>query len=750
MNTANLVIANNATSFKFNTLVANGSTYAVNVAIQPIGETCLAMNNSGTINSADITNIIISCSANSSGSSSSSSSETAGPDNFQTGIVPTVIASTAPVPDKTDYIATPNYCATTVNTQSGISATLGAPSTTLFNGIQIVQDMEHRCAKHAVDTIAGTMPAPLVNPAMPYIQQLKVISRRDSIILYLPNVAGAADYRAYVVDNNVTFNGTQPRNAVIACAGYRDRHYDLVLNGATPWRELLQELELPGLTTNGNYTVVVEAITTPCPFTGVMSASDNEITVNDKTNAWSGNSHASFRSFDTVRSLYGNEIINGQGSQTSWTDRMNLSVLRGTPVDPNSTVIPKDPTVIARSAIAITKPAVDEAVNAPVIDVGANSMVDDFSDNLVVSPSSITNNFEMSNNNGPWFAPLATIPGRWAFWGDFVQHVDGESGLFTNVHGLQLFQRYGRLYQTSGDAVQCCMTDMLFSSLKTLPQQLDQSNQKYVHSFFRVNSDASSRRYWVWLMCGGDTQGELVDLNTHMPLFRPFMDPGDFGPMSTVANSFTGKNPSMQHGLEPNSTTRYNKECLQFVQIGGGDTGWPSGRTRTNNRMFLVLHPKDVAQGTISYGTSGSEQYADPNFPAWAWRVDASGNYNGPMMEPFDQISPLTHFDVFVRPDRVVVFINGRQAICANITSRPLTMKYGLIMYGSVLYHSSAEQEESEVFNMADYHYRLNEPISDTRSWDSIGHSQMMDIPTNIFTTFDPSLCTNPVNVSVQ
>lgn len=74
MNTSNLVIANNATSFKFNTMVANGSTYTVNVVIQPIGETCLAMNNSGTINSADVTNIIISCSANSSGSGSSSSS----------------------------------------------------------------------------------------------------------------------------------------------------------------------------------------------------------------------------------------------------------------------------------------------------------------------------------------------------------------------------------------------------------------------------------------------------------------------------------------------------------------------------------------------------------------------------------------------------------------------------------------------------------------------------------------------------
>ena len=74
MNTSSLVIANTATSFKFNTLVADGSTYAVNVAIQPSGETCLTFNNSGTISGANVTDVVINCSVNSSGSGSSSSS----------------------------------------------------------------------------------------------------------------------------------------------------------------------------------------------------------------------------------------------------------------------------------------------------------------------------------------------------------------------------------------------------------------------------------------------------------------------------------------------------------------------------------------------------------------------------------------------------------------------------------------------------------------------------------------------------
>ena len=592
------------------------------------------------------------------------------------------------------------------------------------------------------------MPAALVNSAMPYIPKIRVLSRRDAVIFYLPNVAGAADYRAYVVGSGVTFSGTQPRNAIISCAGYRQRHYDLELNGATPWRELLQALELPGLA-NGTYTVIIEAIKTPCPFPGMPADTDADITPSSTTDTYTGNARASFRSFDTVRTQYGNEIINGQGSNTAWTDRMNLNIVRGKPVDPASTAIPKDPVVIARSAISLTLPAIDEAINAPVIDVGDNSMLDDFTDNLVVSPASISNNSELAGVGNPWFAPLATIAGRWTFWGNNIQHADGDIGKTTGMRGLQLFQRYGRLYQSNGDAIQCCMSSVLFSSLKTLPQQLDTTNTKYVHSFFRVNSDATTRRYWVWLMCGADTREALVDTTTHIPLFRPVIDPGDFDAMGTAAGSFTGVNPSAQHGNEPASSTRYNKECLEFIQHGVSEPHTPSNRERSGSRLMLVLHPKDVAQGTISFGPNGSDWW-EPDFPGWAWRVDAGGNYNGPMMEPFDQYEPLTHFDLFVRPDRIVVFVNGRQALCANISSHPLTMKYGLIMYGNALYHTAAEQEESEETNSADYHLRLNEPIADTRAWDAIGHSQMIDIPTGIFATFDASLCTTPKNFAVQ
>ncbi len=572
------------------------------------------------------------------------------------------------------------------------------------------------------------------------------MTRRDALLVYLPNVLGAGDYRVYAVTSGVNFTqtsaGVQPRGALISCAGFRRRSYDLELQGATPWRELLQAVELPGLSQTGTYNIVVEATRTPCPFTGMLAAHDANITQSDAGAPWGYS--AAFRSPATVMAQYGNEIINGHGAATSWNDRNNVNITRGRPVSPTSTEIPRDPVVIARSAITLTLPAMDEAMNGPIFDVGPNAVFDDFSNDLAIAPSAIQHNSEFGDN---WAVnPLATIPGKWTFWGNLVQPADGESGRNTNTRGFQAFQRHGRLYTTFGDYAQCCAASAFFSSLETLPQELDDT--KYAHSFFRVNSDASTRRYWVWLMCGASTREELVDPTTRMPRFRPLLDPGFHSPRGTAPNSFTGRNPSTRHGNEPASSTRYDKECVQFLQDGIAEPRWPASqsRERSASRLVLSLNPRGVAQGVVSYG-SGPDWW-QPNFPGYPTRTDASGNYAGPMMEPFDQINLLTHFDVFVRPDRLVVYVNGRQAICADISDRPLTMRYGLMMYGSFLYHSSAELSEAEDARAASYQYTLNTPIADTRAWDAVGHSEKIDIPPQL--AFNAAMCKKPLSTAVR
>lgn len=626
-------------------------------------------------------------------------------------------------------------------------AALGDPSATPFNGLRTVSDAMHRVASHAVDAQAMGLPAALAAESLPGLPGIKVLSRRDSLILYLPNVAGAADFRAYVHEpSKVSYTGTQPRGAVIACAGYRRRGNNetaIAPAGTLPQRELMRALELPGLVARGDYTVVVEAIATPCPFTGIPAHTDAMVTnPQSPQESPNDNTHASYRSFATVKSLYGNEILNGQGSRTSWTDRLDKAHPLGLPVPPDSTTVPKDPKVIARSAIRVTLPAADEAANAPIIDTGPNAVFDDFGTDLIVDPATTTHNSEFSD---PFtINPIAKIPGKWFFWGNSMQPADGQAGRTSNQHGFQALQRHGRLYTSFGDQWAGVMASLSFSSLQTLPQQLDTT--KYVHSFFRVNSDATPRRYWHWMICGDDTREKLVDTTTREPRFRPMMDPGFFHGRGGDPNSTAAKNPSSRHGREPESAqNRYDKECLQIIQHGQGELRPPAdGRVASASRLMIGLHPAGVAQGLVVLDAPGSD-WLDGGY---AWRLDAQGRYAGPMLEPFDQFSPLTHFDVFLRPDRLVFYVNGRQAACVDMSGRPLTMKYGLIMYGQILYHSSAEQIEGEWSGIQDYHYRLNTPVADTRVWDAIGHGELVEIPPLM--RFDASLCHKPRSIATQ
>ncbi len=51
-------------SFVFATALVNGATYNVTALIQPVGQTCAVTNGSGAVNGANITNVVVSCTAN--------------------------------------------------------------------------------------------------------------------------------------------------------------------------------------------------------------------------------------------------------------------------------------------------------------------------------------------------------------------------------------------------------------------------------------------------------------------------------------------------------------------------------------------------------------------------------------------------------------------------------------------------------------------------------------------------------------
>jgi hypothetical protein len=626
------------------------------------------------------------------------------------------------------------------------AAELGAPSTSKFNGLGIVPDTLHHLPKHALAATWATLPGSLTGK--PSISDIAVLNRRDALIVYVPAVKGAADYRAYILDNNVTITANaQPRDAVIACAGYRQRYrrnINMLLPGGnyeTPStdRELIQAIEVPGLVKDGNYTVIVEAIASPCPFPGVTAHTTASIP------RWPNLESFTVRGFDDVRSLYGNEILNGQGSALSDYKKSTDGILPdeplGQPVPPNSTTIPADPVVIARSALQVTRPAADEALNGPIFDLGENAVFDDFAtDGIMTSLTQgqrgLGYGFGVSGKFNDWF--FWTMRVQPAFKPNSTEIEDP-----TNPKAVQVWQRHGRLYTEFGDMAQDVMGGVYFASTKTLPLQLDTS--QYVHSMFRVDSGATGRRYWHWLMCGAETRDELVDPATHIPRIQPvgtafFQEP-------------QGINPSSDIDGEP-LTSYHKKECLNLIQVGGEWIFGPPPNTQPgwfdepHSKLHAFINPEGSSQGVINLKTTGIDDYDTNATGGMAWRINSKKQPTGTMFEPFDQQAPLTHYDVFVRQDRVIFYINGRQAWCADLSDRPLTMKYGLIAYGSVLYHSGAENMEAYLNGKGGtYHYVMNTPWSDTRVWDAVSHSEKIGIPTQF--AFDPAACFKPANTQV-
>jgi hypothetical protein len=634
----------------------------------------------------------------------------------------------------------PAAFAQTCPISTGTAATLGAPSSIAFNGLALVQDRMHRVATHAIDATR----IPLAD-ATPYIPNVKLLGRRDSLIVYVPNVAGAADYRAYVLPAGAS----QPK--VMACAGYRQRAWAALENPPYDFqsppatlppvvRELIQAIEIPGLNASGDYTIVVEALARPCPFTGLPGHTNALIpNVNNRLATLTGGSVPIVNAAEATR-VYGAEILNGQGASSDWF--LQAGQQRGQPASAENIA------VIARSKISVTIPFADEAVNAPIIDVGSNAVFDDFRTDAIAS--------EFTAINARSFGSTSTASkafegafGNWYFWGNSTQAAIGENAGGGSLGG-QVWTRHGRLNITLADWAQDVFGAIHFSSRTTKPLALD--NALYAHSFFRVDSGATGRRYWHWMMCGANDITTLVDPATNIARIRHLLRPGFY--------DAGGVNPTAPTSSEA-TTPSHNRECLNLLQLPAANPDAPKLADGSNGplptqTLVTAINPANTASGTINLAPAVFNRGFGA--PAWPWRLDENNNYAGPLIEPFDQQAPLAHYDIFVRPDRLIVFVNGRQGLCVNMSARPLAMNFGHIVYGQVLYHSDAEVDEYYVPQRTNaniyqppfglFHYTVNTPAADHRAWDAVGHTEKIAIPA-LF-NFNANLCKTPETFAVK
>jgi hypothetical protein len=114
------------------------------------------------------------------------------------------------------------------------------------------------------------------------------------------------------------------------------------------------------------------------------------------------------------------------------------------------------------------------------------------------------------------------------------------------------------------------------------------------------------------------------------------------------------------------------------------------------------------------------------------------------MLDHVNQNAPTTHFDIYVRRGRVVVYADGAPKLCNDFDPAMVTMSEAMVGFGQVLYHTSAEHNEMtpDPLDPNDkyghlHHVRGNLKYLDRRDWDNLGFESGAALPAG----FDEATC---------
>ncbi len=267
--------------------------------------------------------------------------------------------------------------------------------------------------------------------------------------------------------------------------------------------------------------------------------------------------------------------------------------------------------------------------------------------------------------------------------------------------------------------------DIMSSNIAYPRKPVALSNTDYLHVTYEVQSDATTRRYWELLLCGADTAGATMGSDGKLMgniIQTPFFMDND------------GLNPSVE-----------GWNCLQIFPRQGWPFTLAPDNTNPESEVRVMVN-KSGNLGRSSVVNVSPSQYGNVNIgpPSWFRTQGASGTLTGKILDDQQLIAPRTRFDVYIRRDRVVMYVNGEQRICNELgTSGKLTMAEGALGFGQVFYHSAAERIE---FNASYWdrrgqrYYIENSPFVDERDWDNVGYDEHVALPSG----FDASPCFTP------
>jgi hypothetical protein len=640
----------------------------------------------------------------------------------------------------------------------------------------------------------------------PTLSGVTMVQNRDSVIIQVPAVANARDFRVLVQPTSVAANanGTESvSGGTQFCAGLRQHQsrtrfvadpvslfpyyfwangtYDSPTNLAPPnfygppptpwvWVDLDTPphlaIEVTGVT--ANMTVTVEALDRLCPFPGAIGRQHSAINltqgpdVQHPGNPWIDAS--AIKSFPIVTEAevvakYGSLIINGQG----WAGGPNVQA--NPPVQPPfaQPAPANPPVVLARAAIAISPLAAPPPPPA--------TFFDDFS-----NPNDTFQALPMPNWTYPRFVvgQLVRQNSKWTVYGNGFTCCDTNSP--PNGGGYaDVYIENGALHTTLGDWAQ----DVI-SEITMVPRQAAHLNAtNYLHVTYEVPSFATGRRYWVFTLCGSSVAGQTLDntgaLKEQIVHSTFFYDNTGLSPstagwnclqvLNREGNSYAFSAWEGMHNLKGGRPpVPPNKGMFDFADYIYNAIPSISDPTKTaavtihpeSDVVVLVNKPIPKANLPEVWGSNEQVVQSAATSPinvsplqldspsgevAWFYKVDTNGNPVAPILDDQQLASPRTKYDLYIRNNRLVMYVNGKPTLCNDFTTpaTTLNMADAAVGFHQVMYHSSAEFVErfSGPDTGAAYHYRYNSPWLDQRTWDNIGFEENVSAPGD----FDSRIC---------
>ncbi len=433
---------------------------------------------------------------------------------------------------------------------------------------------------------------------------------------------------------------------------------------------------------NGPTQFVVEAIDKPCPFPGAFGRTHADIPYPQEHPDLQG----SFSIFTEaeIRARYGSMIINGQGPGR----------MAGQPAEP---VVPR---VLAQTTVTVSPLALSTAVPR-------TTFFDDF-----------------SQNDQPVLVgdlPEAT-DGRQGFYGELYQNTNWSFYTYNAEHAAHVFIDRGVLRVILPDAAQGPFSTMV--AFPRRPVQL--SSTRYLHATFQTAGVPTGRRYWWMTLCGAAQAGQTMDADGRLVLpldslgrpTAPFVGVGFFMLPD-------GRNPSL---------AMWN--CLQIFPQGGTLGPVPPTFTPVESQVTLIVNRPGVNPSVVNVNP---DQLQDPNSQhSWYRQQNASGLLAATILDDQQRFSPRTTYDLYIRRDRVVLYVEGEQRLCNDFAPVALTMAEGALGFGNVLYHSAEERWEFIRAGYTGLRQLLNNtPFLTAPTWDNMGYEEGVSAPPG----FDPTAC---------